>query len=233
MLHLPSRRTYMAGVRQVVGRSRKSDLHIPNRRVSAEHAILAWSGYEWVLRDLGSTNGTYVDGRRLPVGDRTRLRRNALIAFGDVEDAWRLVSDSPPLPKILDMATGEFIEQSGPILGIPSAEQPTVTIYWSKSGWVRDDGETQDALVDDTVVVTDGQSFKVLFPEDLAGTIADTDLDHLIPTPTGSGSSSPAMAMVASPWMQKAAPAPATGLRTPREPVVARRTAGRDCRWQG
>ena len=65
LLHLPSRRTYVARVRQLVGRSRNSDLRIPNRRVSAEHAILAWSGYEWLLRDLGSTNGTYVNNERV------------------------------------------------------------------------------------------------------------------------------------------------------------------------
>jgi hypothetical protein len=167
----------MAAVRQVVGRSRKSDLRIPNRRVSAEHAILAWSGFEWVLRDLGSTNGTYVDGRRLAVGDRIRLRRNSLVAFGDVEDAWRLVSDSPPLPRIVDLSTGEAVRQGGPILGIPSAEEPAITIYWSKSGWVYEEDGRVEALVEDTKVEVDGMLYEIQFPEDLAGTIADTDMD--------------------------------------------------------
>ncbi len=177
MLHLPSRRAYVAEVRQLVGRSRSSDLRIPNRRVSAEHAILSWSGYEWLLRDLGSTNGTYVDGRRLLVGERIRLRRNALVAFGDVEDAWRLVSDSPPMPKIVDVSTGESIRQSGPILGIPSPEEPTVTLYWSKGGWVREEDGLKESLVEDTEISVGGRTFQVVFPEDLAGTIADVALE--------------------------------------------------------
>ncbi len=176
LLHLPSRRTHTVAVRQVVGRSRKSDLRIPNRRVSAEHAILAWSGSGWVLRDLGSTNGTYVNGKRLSVGERIRIRRNTLVAFGDVEDSWRLVSDSPPLPSIINVATGERVVQDGPMLGIPSAEDPEMTVYWSKAGWIIETaGEVRPLLQDTRIAVGDAE-FQIQFPEELAGTLVDTEL---------------------------------------------------------
>jgi len=172
LLHLPTRRSATIAVRQVVGRSRKSDLRIPNRRVSAEHAIVAWSGVSWVVRDLGSTNGTFVDGRRLGIGERVRLKRNALLAFGDPEDAWRLVSDSPPLPTVVDVVTGESLDQEGPILGIPSTEDPEITVYWSKSGWVVEADGKARPLLDNTYVRAGTREYEVQFPEELAGTLA-------------------------------------------------------------
>ena len=33
--------------------------------VSRRHAELAWAGGSWTIRDLGSSYGTYVDGRRV------------------------------------------------------------------------------------------------------------------------------------------------------------------------
>src|SRR6185369_7529735 len=49
----------------LVGRSRLADLRMNEPTVSGEHAVLRWTGREWELHDLGSRNGTIVDGRRL------------------------------------------------------------------------------------------------------------------------------------------------------------------------
>ena len=69
--------------RAVVGRSGGSDVHIPIDDVSRVHALI-WqeSGSAW-LSDLGSSNGTYVNGERItgstPIGDGDR------ISFGGAE----------------------------------------------------------------------------------------------------------------------------------------------------
>ncbi len=47
------------------GRSKECDLTIPSQRVSRRHAEIAWEGDAAVLRDLGSQNGTQVNGRRI------------------------------------------------------------------------------------------------------------------------------------------------------------------------
>jgi len=53
-------------------------------RVSRHHARLRWDGDDWVLEDLGSTNGTYVGQRRLAgpavvrAGDTIRIGRTWL-----------------------------------------------------------------------------------------------------------------------------------------------------------
>jgi len=46
----------------VIGRSPQSDLAVPDMTVSWRHAELRWADGEWLLTDLGSTNGTRVNG---------------------------------------------------------------------------------------------------------------------------------------------------------------------------
>ena len=48
-----------------VGRSGNSDIKIPVARVSKSHAVLRVAGDRLFVRDLGSTNGTEIDGSRV------------------------------------------------------------------------------------------------------------------------------------------------------------------------
>jgi transcriptional regulator with PAS, ATPase and Fis domain len=52
----------LAAERTVIGRETGADLPLPVPAVSRRHAELAWSGEEFVLRDLDSRNGTLLDG---------------------------------------------------------------------------------------------------------------------------------------------------------------------------
>jgi pSer/pThr/pTyr-binding forkhead associated (FHA) protein len=52
----------------VIGRSRWCDVRIPSARVSRRHCCLVLSGDELLVRDLGSTNGTWINGRRVEKG---------------------------------------------------------------------------------------------------------------------------------------------------------------------
>jgi FHA domain len=49
-----------------IGASQRCKLRLidTSHRVSREHAELSWQGSHWVLRDLGSKNGLWVDGQR-------------------------------------------------------------------------------------------------------------------------------------------------------------------------
>jgi ABC-type multidrug transport system ATPase subunit len=61
----------------IIGRDPSCRLHLPNPLVSSRHVQLHNDGSGWRATDLGSTNGTWVDGRRVgevPVGRETRIR---------------------------------------------------------------------------------------------------------------------------------------------------------------
>ena len=79
-----------------IGRSSGCDLTINSRRVSGEHAELMQVGDHLLLRDSGSTNGTFLAGRRVtevtPVGD------GDLLAFADSEFRLRWVGDRGETP---------------------------------------------------------------------------------------------------------------------------------------
>ena len=55
------------------------DVRIPGRAISAAHARLIRMGYSWAVEDLGSTNGTFVDGERVV---RAVLGPDSLVEVG-------------------------------------------------------------------------------------------------------------------------------------------------------
>jgi len=76
-------RSYPVTARQVVlGRSRECDIRVPDANVSRRHAEVRQEGAtHWVL-DLGSTNGTEVNGRRV---EREKLSDGDRITIGSTD----------------------------------------------------------------------------------------------------------------------------------------------------
>jgi pSer/pThr/pTyr-binding forkhead associated (FHA) protein len=66
-----------------IGRAEYNDMQIPDDSVSSQHAKLTRREGVWVLTDLGSTNGTMVDGESIE-GD-TPIAPGAFVRFGDVQ----------------------------------------------------------------------------------------------------------------------------------------------------
>src|SRR5262245_15270781 len=66
----------------VIGRRQDASLCIASHKISSLHAQLSEVESELVLRDLGSTNGTFVNGKR--VEGEVILREDDLIQFADV-----------------------------------------------------------------------------------------------------------------------------------------------------
>jgi pSer/pThr/pTyr-binding forkhead associated (FHA) protein len=65
-----------------VGRADYNDIVIADPSVSTTHAKLQRRDDVWVLTDLGSTNGTFVEGE--PVTGETALTPGSTLRFGDV-----------------------------------------------------------------------------------------------------------------------------------------------------
>src|SRR5205823_744667 len=72
----------LAAGRTTVGRRPQADLVVLSSSVSRDHAELHRSVSGWHLRDLGSRNGSHVEGER--VQGRAPIADRAVIRFGDV-----------------------------------------------------------------------------------------------------------------------------------------------------
>jgi len=73
------------GPRLVVGRSRSCDVRLRDDTVSRLHAALVWRGGTLVLEDLGSSNGTWVNGERI-LSPRSLVAGDT-VRFGSVKGA--------------------------------------------------------------------------------------------------------------------------------------------------
>jgi signal transduction histidine kinase len=81
-----------------VGRTQSNSVRLHDTEVSREHAELVRRGDGYVLRDLSSSNGTYVNGqptseRELVSGDQLQFGRSMLLYTGFVENAYENIAD--------------------------------------------------------------------------------------------------------------------------------------------
>ncbi len=94
----------LASDKLVVGRSRSCDIRLKEDTVSRLHAVLVWQGRDLVLEDLGSSNGTFVNGERV-LAPR-QLLAGDVVRFGALRGSVER-SDAPlPHPDTLMQADG-------------------------------------------------------------------------------------------------------------------------------
>jgi ABC-type multidrug transport system ATPase subunit len=67
--HEGAQRTFAAGHDVVVGRDLRADMRITHPLISRAHLLLRFDQGRWLAIDNGSLNGTYVNGRRVPMID--------------------------------------------------------------------------------------------------------------------------------------------------------------------
>jgi adenylate cyclase len=89
------------GDQTIIGRHEKSDLRLFDGMVSRNHCIINKEGKRWILKDLDSRNGTWVNGRRIKI--RRNLRAGDVIQIGP----FRLIfqHDTTPTPISLQSQT--------------------------------------------------------------------------------------------------------------------------------
>jgi two-component system, NtrC family, response regulator AtoC len=152
-----------------IGRADDADVHVPSAVVSRQHARLVITPTSVMLRDLGSQNGTRVNGERL--GADWSLAYGDIISLGDV--------------------TAAFIENRGQAAGTtharPGAEHLTGLVGLVDSAApvpAPDDGNARVDLGDRTALVADPAMRQVFEQIKL---LAPSDLTVLILGETGTG----------------------------------------------
>ena len=101
-----------------VGRGDFNDLVISEPSVSASHAKLQRREGIWVIADLDSTNGTFVDGERIT--DETPLGPGATIRFGEVATLFESTDD----PTGIQPRVGTRMTEG---IGTPAASAPVAS----------------------------------------------------------------------------------------------------------
>lgn len=90
------RRDYRIHGQLVMGRMKSNQVFIDDLKLSREHARIQFDGKVYVLQDLGSKNGTFLNGQRLQMP--AVLRPGDRIKLGDVQFRFELEPGDPPAP---------------------------------------------------------------------------------------------------------------------------------------
>jgi hypothetical protein len=83
--------TFKPGGRRVsVGRGSDNDLYLNDNSVSKIHAALVMNREGTLMvADTGSTNGTYINGRRIAYGEARQIEDGDVVGFGNIEVRFR------------------------------------------------------------------------------------------------------------------------------------------------
>ena len=91
-----------------IGRAVESDIVVSSKRVSRQHARIIKEGHYWLLEDLDSTNGTYLNDERISAPER--LRDGDRISVGQVKFIFHdpdMTTRDSPIPELqIDLGAG-------------------------------------------------------------------------------------------------------------------------------
>jgi pSer/pThr/pTyr-binding forkhead associated (FHA) protein len=85
-----------AGKTLTMGRNRDLELPLPDLKLSRRHCQVSFIGDRCMIKDLGSTNGTFLNGERLSM--EVELNDFDRIVLGDTEIEFHHEADKVPLP---------------------------------------------------------------------------------------------------------------------------------------
>lgn len=105
----PGQRVFVDQPEFVIGRDEGCELVIADRQVSRRHARIRHEDAGYVLEDLGSKNGTFVNGKELDAprllqdGDEVQIALCCKLAFVDAEATAPVLFEEPVLGLQMDL----------------------------------------------------------------------------------------------------------------------------------
>jgi len=73
----------LQNAKYTLGRGEANDITILDGGMSKSHAVIIRADNKFYIEDLNSTNGTYIDGLKLPPNQKYELRHNCQVMFGN------------------------------------------------------------------------------------------------------------------------------------------------------
>lgn len=158
ILHLATRKTVVLGAETGVGRAHDNLVQLSDLQASNRHASIRWNDEHWEVRDFSTTNGTWVNEKRVLGSDWVVLSRGDVLRFGSGTERWELVDARGPIAVARSLATGEVREAKNCILALPNDTNLYVSILLDGDGqWVVEssDGARRFAKDAEEILVVD------------------------------------------------------------------------------
>jgi sigma-B regulation protein RsbU (phosphoserine phosphatase) len=96
---IAGRRYKLAEGEYIIGRRSDCQIFVPDMRVSRQHARLWQDGDAWHIEDLGSNNGTFVNGTKVQTATQVRHDDEILIANNRIRVEAREPTPEPKFPE--------------------------------------------------------------------------------------------------------------------------------------
>jgi len=186
-----------------------SDILLTDPSVSRSHAVIYAEDGAYYLEDVGSTNGTFVDGNQVAKGQRIQLASGAQVKFGLFSMEFRAPgAPEPPLvqptmeteaeshhPETLELEEGQRIPQAPPPAAPEAAEdtvevvEPQVTAEFEAGATEAGPSVVEPAVVEPPVVGwlvgPNGARYEIRVGTTTIGRAGDNDI--VVPDPYTSG----------------------------------------------
>lgn len=128
--------TLKKGIRLSVGRTKENDLSISDESVSKIHASLAVDDAgKLIVADTGSTNGTFVDDRRIAYGKAVVVGNGGKVKFGAIQVSFKpehIIMPDESLIKSSAEQPAQMISPASaldrPLAGLPAPTEPSIPI---------------------------------------------------------------------------------------------------------
>ncbi|WP_420645635.1 FHA domain-containing protein [Candidatus Leptofilum sp.] len=144
----PTGRTHeLSGAATTIGRAIENEIVVSSKRISREHARIRREGWRVLVEDLGSTNGTFLNGQRLL--EPTQLRDRDQIKVGDVQFVFHdpeVTHQDTPLPELeMDVPAG-LVRVNRQLVELAPKEFDLLAHLYSRPGLVCSKDEIGTAV---------------------------------------------------------------------------------------
>jgi predicted component of type VI protein secretion system len=125
----------LEGPEIIIGRDNTSSMMINDAEVSRKHTRLVWQSLGYVIEDLGSTNGTFIDGQRLTApyvlrgGETVTLGENIVLVYESTADpdATVLTTSASAVKQAIAEAQAKAETPKPEVPRTPTPSQPVST----------------------------------------------------------------------------------------------------------